>query len=82
MSPCSGVWVNVVALTPTLFFHYIQSNGALFLLIHPVTTLEWKAPLSIIRYPDPRLRAVNANIACFDDSLMTLAKEMIVLMYE
>lgn len=48
---------------------------------HAVTKLEWKAPLDIVKYPDPRLRAVNAKVAVFDESLMALAKEMIRLMY-
>ncbi|KAG2444918.1 hypothetical protein HXX76_001654 [Chlamydomonas incerta] len=47
-----------------------------------VTKLEWSSPLQIIKYPDPRLRAVNAKINVFDDSLMRLAKEMIEIMYQ
>ncbi len=49
--------------------------------LSPVTKLDFKQPLEIIKYPDPRLRAMNAKIAVFDDSLKTLAKEMIRLMY-
>lgn len=47
-----------------------------------VQKIEWKSPLTIIRYPDPRLRAVNAKVGIFDESLLSLAKEMIELMYE
>ncbi|KAG2448522.1 hypothetical protein HYH02_006413 [Chlamydomonas schloesseri] len=47
-----------------------------------VTKLEWTSPLQIIKYPDPRLRAVNAKINVFDESLMRLAKEMIEIMYQ
>ncbi|GFR39637.1 hypothetical protein Agub_g103, partial [Astrephomene gubernaculifera] len=47
-----------------------------------VTKLEWTSPLQIIKYPDPRLRAVNARIDVFDDALMRLAKEMIGVMYQ
>ncbi|GLI60620.1 hypothetical protein VaNZ11_002782 [Volvox africanus] len=47
-----------------------------------VTKLEWTSPLHIVKYPDPRLRAVNARIGVFDDSLLRLAKEMIEIMYQ
>lgn len=47
-----------------------------------VTKLEWQSPLQIIKYPDPRLRAVNARLDVFDDTLLALAKEMIKIMYE
>jgi peptide deformylase len=47
-----------------------------------VKTLEWKKPLEIIKYPDPRLRQVNAKITVFDGALLELAKEMINIMYE
>lgn len=47
-----------------------------------MTKLEWQSPLAVLRYPDPRLRAPNARIACFDDSLRQLAAEMFEVMYE
>lgn len=47
-----------------------------------VDKLEWERPLQIVKYPDPRLRAVNARVNCFDDSLVQLAKEMIEVMYQ
>ncbi|KAK9816196.1 hypothetical protein WJX74_000642 [Apatococcus lobatus] len=43
--------------------------------------LEWQSPLSIIRYPDPRLRAVNARIQRFDSQLKHLSDEMFEVMY-
>ena len=43
--------------------------------------LEWQSPLSIIRYPDPRLRATNARIQRFDAQLKRLADEMFEVMY-
>ncbi|GAX80756.1 hypothetical protein CEUSTIGMA_g8191.t1 [Chlamydomonas eustigma] len=46
-----------------------------------LSSLEWSKPLQIVRYPDPRLRAVNAKITKFDSSLLELAKEMIQAMY-
>ena len=49
--------------------------------IAAVTKLEWQSPLTILKYPDPRLRAVNAKIGVFDESLLRLAKEMIEVMY-
>jgi peptide deformylase len=47
-----------------------------------VSQLEWKSPLQVVKYPDPRLRAVNAKIGVFDDSLAALAKEMLEIMYQ
>ncbi|EFJ45053.1 hypothetical protein VOLCADRAFT_45493, partial [Volvox carteri f. nagariensis] len=47
-----------------------------------VTKLSWTSPLQIVKYPDPRLRAVNARIGVFDDSLLRLANEMIEVMYQ
>lgn len=47
-----------------------------------VTKLEWTSPLTIVKYPDPRLRAPNAKVGVFDDSLVRLAKEMIEIMYQ
>lgn len=47
-----------------------------------VTKLEWQSPLEVLRYPDPRLRAPNARIGAFDDSLRRLAEEMFEVMYE
>lgn len=47
-----------------------------------VTKLEWQSPLQIAQYPDPCLRAINARIGVFDESLLRLAKEMIAIMYE
>lgn len=43
--------------------------------------LEWSSPLDIVRYPDPRLRATNARIGVFDDSVKQLAAEMFEIMY-
>eukprot|EP00879_Flechtneria_rotunda_P011885 GHRR01012414.1.p1 GENE.GHRR01012414.1~~GHRR01012414.1.p1 ORF type:complete len:181 (+),score=44.90 GHRR01012414.1:1653-2195(+) len=47
-----------------------------------VEYLQWKTPLSIIKYPDPKLRAVNAKIGVFDDKLRQLAQQMFQVMYE
>lgn len=47
-----------------------------------VTQLDWESPLQVLKYPDPRLRAPNARIACFDNSLRKLAEELFELMYE
>jgi hypothetical protein len=54
----------------------------LLLLMFTVESLEWATPLSIIKYPDPRLRAVNAKIAVFDQSLENLANQMFDIMYQ
>jgi len=50
-----------------------------------VTKLVWDSPLtidSIVKYPDPRLRAPNGRIATFDEDLKKLASEMFDVMYE
>lgn len=47
-----------------------------------MTKLEWQSPLAVLRYPDPRLRAPNARIAAFDDTLRKLAEEMFEVMYQ
>lgn len=46
-----------------------------------VSNLQWDSPLDIVRYPDPRLRAKNAKISVFDDSVKQLAAEMFEIMY-
>jgi peptide deformylase len=50
--------------------------------VRAVDKIEWSQPLRIVKYPDPRLRAKNARVAVFDDSLLALAKEMMKVMYE
>ena len=39
-------------------------------------------PVSIISYPDPRLKKVSAPITAFDDALRDLAQQMFALMRE
>ena len=46
-----------------------------------MTKIEWQSPLSIIQYPDPRLRAVNGRVGAFDESLARLSREMFEVMY-
>ena len=41
-----------------------------------------RAPLAIVRYPDPRLRAPNADVTVFDAALKQLASDMFTLMYK
>jgi peptide deformylase len=48
-----------------------------------VDSLTWQSPLRILRYPDPRLRAVNARLGAVDkQQLLALAAEMFDLMYQ
>ena len=47
-----------------------------------VKDLQWSRPLQIIKYPDPRLRAVNAKIGSFDSKLEQLGKELLEVMYK
>lgn len=44
--------------------------------------LEWRSPLQVLKYPDPGLRAVNARVGVFDESLTRLAAEMFDVMYQ
>ncbi|OIV89270.1 hypothetical protein TanjilG_23763 [Lupinus angustifolius] len=44
--------------------------------------LEFEAPLKIVEYPDPKLRAKNKRIATFDDNLKKLVHEMFDIMYK
>lgn len=45
-----------------------------------VKEIEFQAPLQIVKYPDPRLRAKNRRIDEFGESLRSFAKEMLVAM--
>jgi peptide deformylase len=36
----------------------------------------------VLLYPDPKLRAPNATISCFDESLRQLAEQMFEVMYQ
>lgn len=46
-------------------------------------SLSWQRPLGIIKYPDPRLRAVNARVGAVPkQQLLDLAAEMFELMYQ
>lgn len=47
-----------------------------------VEDLRFEAPLKIVEYPDPRLRARNKRIETFDDNLKKLADEMFLVMYK
>ena len=47
-----------------------------------VSKVEWSSPLQVVKYPHPKLRALNAKVGVFDDSLIALAKEMIKIMYQ
>ncbi|KAK7339541.1 hypothetical protein VNO77_20215 [Canavalia gladiata] len=44
--------------------------------------LEFVAPLQIVKYPDPKLRARNKRIVTFDDNLQKLVQEMFDVMYK
>lgn len=43
--------------------------------------LQFEAPLKIVKYPDPILRAKNKRINAFDDNLKKLVDEMFNVMY-
>eukprot|EP00472_Partenskyella_glossopodia_P009378 CAMPEP_0197536852 /NCGR_PEP_ID=MMETSP1318-20131121/55064_1 /TAXON_ID=552666 /ORGANISM="Partenskyella glossopodia, Strain RCC365" /LENGTH=287 /DNA_ID=CAMNT_0043094863 /DNA_START=159 /DNA_END=1022 /DNA_ORIENTATION=- len=45
------------------------------------SSIEWKGPLEVIKYPDPRLRAENKPIEEFGAPLQEIAKEMFEVMY-
>lgn len=44
--------------------------------------LQFEAPLRIVEYPDPKLRAKNKRIGKFDDNLKKLVDEMFDVMYK
>ncbi|CAK9176127.1 unnamed protein product [Ilex paraguariensis] len=44
--------------------------------------LYFEAPLSIVEYPDPLLRAKNKRIDSFDENLKRLVDEMFDVMYK
>ena len=44
--------------------------------------LDFTLPLSILHYPNPKLRAKNTVVTVFDDKLAELAKGMFKVMYE
>lgn len=48
---------------------------------HAVKELVWERPLQIIKYPDPRLRAVNARIGVFDERVKQFGQELLEVMY-
>jgi hypothetical protein len=50
-------------------------------LVRAVTKLEYTLPLEIAIYPHPCLRADNAKLDCFDESLQELTKAMFEIMY-
>lgn len=52
-----------------------------YYLYFAVKDLHWDRPLQIIKYPDPRLRAVNARIGTFDSKVEQLGKELLEVMY-
>lgn len=61
----------------------MRCSGSLSLSWPPaVTELKWERPLRVVQYPDPRLRAQNARIATFGESLQQLAAEMFTVMYQ
>ena len=47
----------------------------------PATSYDCTPPLTIIRYPDPRLRAPNARVGFFDEKLALIARAMFDAMY-
>ena len=44
--------------------------------------VRFEAPLKIVEYPDPILRAKNKRIDSFDDNLQKLVHEMFDVMYK
>lgn len=51
------------------------------MLVGTASDLQFKAPLEIIKYPDPILRAKNKRVNKFDDNLKRLVHEMFDVMY-
>jgi len=62
--------------------HQILFGGFQKILKSEVDPGEVKGTkLRILKYPHPQLRAMNAEVSTFDDSLMQTAKEMLMVMY-
>ena len=57
-------------------------EALIFLVCFLVDDLQFEAPLKIVEYPDPVLRAKNKRIGTFDDNLKKLADEMFDGMYK
>lgn len=51
------------------------------ILVGTASDLQFKAPLEIIKYPDPILRAKNKRVNKFDENLKRLVHEMFDVMY-
>lgn len=51
------------------------------MVAYAVTKLDYTLPLEIAVYPHPCLRADNAKLDCFDESLQELTKAMFDIMY-
>ena len=62
------------------FLAYTHEIVCLFLLL-AVADLQFEAPLKIVEYPDPILRAKNKRISTFDHNLKKLVDEMFDIMY-
>lgn len=58
------------------------AETACFVYFGLATDLQFEAPLKIVEYPDPKLRAKNKRISEFDDNLKKLVDEMFDVMYK
>ncbi|KAB5521078.1 hypothetical protein DKX38_025397 [Salix brachista] len=69
---------------PPLFVRSQAKRGSFFKQDQVAATsdLEFEAPLKIVEYPDPILRAKNKRIDTFDDNLKKLVDEMFDVMYK
>lgn len=65
-----------------IIFVYTCVNSIVLNRLLLAGDLEFEAPLKIVEYPDPILRAKNKRIDSFDDNLKKLVDEMFDVMYK
>ncbi|KAL1314788.1 hypothetical protein AAHE18_16G215100 [Arachis hypogaea] len=71
---CGGMSAIIVIMSIN-FLSFVDAIGL-------AGDIEFEAPLKIVEYPDPKLRAKNKRIVSFDDNLKSLAREMFDVMYK
>ena len=79
MATCSA---NLFSIVSSLIFHIGVFSLADKIFVFLAVDLEFEAPLKIVEYPDPILRAKNKRIGSFDDNLKKLVQEMFDVMYK
>ena len=87
LGTAAWVWPALIVIItwntlPLMALSFLASLQSLPEELVEAAAIDGASPLQVVRYPDPRLRAPNARIAVFDDSLAALAAAMMDVMYE